>query len=299
MRYFLKKTLTVLAMIIGFSTLISAGSLWSLRNGSFYKPSYLVNSVDEDSFDYIVLGASTGLTSLNTKIIDSILGFNGLNLSMDDTSLSSQYLMLKHFIAQGKTTNYCILAPSVRSYESKRNTLNDNDYRFLMYVNQPYVSDYYRDFNGTRANVLYLSKWLPTVGVSYYNAELFYPSLLSLLSPDRRNRFDERGNYSYPIVASKHELIKVFDSIAIGFSNPFVSKIEELCKIHNIKLICYLSPMEGKNAVLESNLYSVINHVALIKDRHYFNDAIHVNYLGNRLASKEFAKDFSFFINRE
>lgn len=131
MKSFFKKIGGMCLVFVGLATVLSSASLWSLRQSSFYKPSFLVNQVKENAFDYIILGASTGLTTLNTKVIDSIAHTNGVNLSMDDTALSSQYLMLQHFLAQGKTTEFCALVPSTKDYEVTTNQLSGNDYRFF------------------------------------------------------------------------------------------------------------------------------------------------------------------------
>ena len=58
--------------------------LFFLSKSSFYKPSFVKNGVVNNSFDYVVLGSSTGLTTLDTKLIDSVTGMKGLNISMDD-----------------------------------------------------------------------------------------------------------------------------------------------------------------------------------------------------------------------
>ena len=176
MRIFIKKISIFSVCFIGIAMALSFGSLWVLKKSSFYKPAFLTNQINQKSFDYIVLGASNGLTTLNTKLIDSLLNTTGINLSMDDTSVSSQYLMLQHFLAEGKSTKYCVLASSPSSFDFKNNNISDNDYRFLMYVNRPYVSDYYKQFSGRNARLLYNSKWAPVLGVSYYNACLLYTS---------------------------------------------------------------------------------------------------------------------------
>lgn len=295
MKTFLQKVGVIVICVLILSTIISYGCLWSLRQSNFYKPSFLANSIEQTNFDYIILGASTGLTTLNTKIIDSVLQTTGLNLSVDDTALSSQYLMLQHFLAEGKRTKFCVLAPSVASYDSQRNTVNDNDYRFLMYINRPYVHKYYQQFSGANANILQLTKWMPAIGVSYYNAELFYPSILSLIQPDRHNRFDEKGNYSYTVKNIEDKPLITFTDVPIDFTNKYVSKIKELCELHNIQLICYLTPLKGQKAVVKSVDYDVINHSNLLKNTRYFNDVIHVNSLGRQVASLQFANDLQVF----
>lgn len=290
MRPFLRNISVIVILVLVLSLLLSVGSLWSLRRSSFYKPSFLVNAVKQDAFDYIVLGASTGLTTLNTHIIDSVNHTKGLNLSMDDTSLPSHYLMLQHFLAQGKRTKFCILAPNNASFDLKQGHLSNNDYRFLPYVSSTYVHDYYGDFSGAQARILSLSNWMPSAAVSYYNAEIFYPSLLVLLDPKRRNRFDASGNYTYPFIKYKDSALVDFVPRPLHFENAYLKKIKTLCDAHDIRLICYLSPMMDARVILENGRYEVINHSDFLKNARYFNDAIHVNSLGNRLTSLEFAE---------
>ena len=292
MKLFLKNVVIILIAVIGLATLISAGSLWSLRHSSFYKPSFLVNDIKNTSFDYIILGASTGLTTLNTYVIDSITGTKGLNLSMDDTSLATQYVMLQHFIAEGKTTSYCILAPSNTSYDLKKNRLSDNDYRFLPYVGREYVYKHYSQYSSNPARFLKFSKFFPMLGVSYYNTELFYPSINSSMDLKKRNRFDSKGNYTYPAKNRKEMLITQRDTFEVDFSNSYMKAIKNLCDTHGIELICYFTPMERRSVKVINNDYIFINHSSTLTNTRYFFDDIHVNSLGREASSIAFAKQF-------
>lgn len=297
MTAFLKRIGIIVLGIFGVSMLVSMGSLWALREGNFYKPSFLVNGIGGADFDYIVLGASTGLTTLNTQVIDSVLGTSGVNLAMDDTSISSQYLMLQHFLASGKRSNVCVLAASLKDYDVVHYELSGNDYRFLPYVSRDYVADYYASFSGTEAGVSGLSKWLPMAGVGYYNAELFYPSLISLGDPKHRNRFDLKGNYTYPVRREASERITTRKPKAIYFKNAYVTKIKTLCDSYGIQLVCYMSPHKQQEAVLEDTSYEVINHSTLLNDSSYFYDAVHVNALGRQEVSLQFAEDFRLYVS--
>lgn len=296
MRSFLKKISAICLVFFGLIYLISYASISVLRYSSFYKSSFLVNQVPQESFDYIVLGASDGLTTLNTKVIDSILSVDGINLSMDDTSFSSHYLMLQHFLAEGKQTKYCILVARYSSFDSKLESINDNDYRFAMYNNRSYVSEYYKQFSGTKANILYYSKWMPFLSLSYFNTELFYPSLICAANFEKRNRFDDKGNYTYPVIKrgssnSKNESIKV------EFTNEYLTKIKTLCEANDIELICYISPHISKKAITNSKDYRVINHSNVLQNPEYFYDDIHVNSIGREISSNNFALDFKEYLD--
>lgn len=293
MKHFLKYTALLMLAFIIIATLISMGSFYVLRKSSFYKPAFLVNDVPQKKFDYIVLGSSVGLTTLNTKLIDSLIGSKGLNLSMDDTGLSSQYLMLQHFIAEGKTTKYCILAPGLAALENKDVNYGDNDYRFLMYGNRDYIHDYYKNAssNSEAARMAYVTKWLPFVGISYYNTELFFPSLNALLVPSKRNRFDDKGNYSYPKTDKKFK-IKPLRMEKMNFDHPYLKKIESLCRENDIQLVYYFAPMRVSKILYSGENFPVINDSGSLEDDTFFYDDIHLNYLGREKISLKFARHF-------
>lgn len=299
MQQFLKRIGVLVVLFLTLSSLIAAASLWSLRHSSFYKPAFVTNAISEQSFDYVIIGSSTGLTTLNTNTIDSLTGYNGINLSMDDSGMSSHYLMLQHFIAEGKTSDYVILSPNISAYNQEDSVLSNNDYRFLMFVNRSYVYDYYGDFQNKEAKLLGYSKWLPLLGVSYYNTELFFPSVLGLLRPEHRNRFDNRGNYAYPNTKGIEDTGATIKERSLSFKNAYLKQIKALCDAHKLQLICYLPPVYNSNYKEdpEDNTFKVINHSAYLKEAAYFYDSFHVNLEGRGLISEAFARDFKLMHN--
>lgn len=290
MKSFIKKVI-VLSVVCGIIvSAIAYGSLYFLRKSAFYKPSYLSRHVNQSNFDYIVLGASTGLTTLNTKFIDSLSHTRGINLAMDDTALSTQYLMLQHFLYEGKSTKYCVLAPSVFDFDVSENIMSGNDYRFVMFNDRDYVQNHYKTFEGTEANLLKLSQWVPALGVLYFNVELIYPALQAIVNPEKRNRFDSNGNYVYPSLNSQDLSIDISNDIYIGFKNPYLSKISALCKANDIELVFYISPMQGYKVFTSTGPNNqVINHSDALQNKKYFYDDIHVNQKGRRMVSTMFA----------
>ncbi|NLN25002.1 MAG: hypothetical protein GX163_05010 [Bacteroidetes bacterium] len=289
---FLSITFLILASLMSFI------SLYSLRTSSLYKPSFIVNSVSENNFDYIILGSSVGLTTLNTKLIDSITRMNGINFSEDDTGLSSQYLMLQHTLYEGKKMKYCILAPGLAALRNKDANIGGNDYRFVMHVNRDYIGNYYKEAapNSFEARILYTTKYLPFVGVSYYNTELFFPSIRVLFDKKKRNRFDDKGNYTYPQKKANLKE-KPLDTVKVTFDHTYLKKIEALCKKNDIELIYYFSPEYQKFVSYEKpeNLH-VINHSNIFQDElSLFYDPLHVNSKGREKATLHFIKDFEQF----
>ncbi len=290
MKKFIKKIVVLSVICIALATLISYVSLHALKRSAFYKPSYLSQHVDQSQFDYIVIGASTGLTTLNTVLIDSLNQTHGINLAMDDTSLATQYLMLQHFLYEGKSTEYCILAPSVFDFDVTENVMSGNDYRFMMFNHRDYVQSHYNAFEGRAANTLKLSKWIPALGVSYYNVEILYPGIQAILYPEKRNRFDLNGNYVYPSSTNNDQKIESVKEFEVAFENPWLKKIEALCEAENIKLIYYISPMQGYRVIANSHSNQVINHSDVLQNKKYFYDDIHVDRKGRNIVSELFAE---------
>jgi len=289
----MKKFIIVLAKYGILLLLIFNGiailSLFMLKKSNFYKPQFIENGLTTKDYDYVVLGSSTGLTTLDTKQIDSITGKKGINISMDDSAISSHYLMLQHFLTLKNKTKTLVLTVSPWNANVITPKLNGNDYRFLPYIYNDFVYDYYNDLEKSYFKPLTYSRFLPIIGLSYYNTELFYPSIVAAFQPQKRNRFDDKGNYSYPSdVHPKPSDLKISH---LKNLNPYLFKIEKLCAENNIRLVYYLSPMYQTKMVTEDNR-NYINHSNLLKDARLFYDEVHVSMVGRRLASEAFAEEF-------
>lgn len=265
-------------------------SLYFLGNSCLYKPQFLANGVKENQFDYLVLGSSTGLTTLNTKAIDSLTGKKGLNMSMDDTSMSAHYLMLQHYYALGKKTDAVVLTITPWDVQETVPELGNNDYRFITYAGEDYVHEYYASMEQGLLKPLTSSAFFPLAGVSYYNTEVFFPSLMTVFQPKKRNRFDDRGNYTYPVSESNLK-DKNQEFSKILFLNPYYEKIVTLCKENNSKLVVYIAPLYKNRALFAVDYPNVINHSDLLLDSKLFYDNIHVNHLGRAKASAAFVKE--------
>ncbi|MEW5676293.1 hypothetical protein ABGT15_08275 [Flavobacterium enshiense] len=276
--------------VIAFAILngIAFLSLYSLGKSCLYKPQYVENGVKETAFDYVVLGSSTGLTTLDTKQIDSLTGKKGFNISIDDTSMSTHYVMLQHFYAQGKKTKNLVLTITPWDVADSVPTMSDNDYRFLTNVKEDYVYNYYKEMEKGAFKMMTLSRYFPLFGVSYYNTEIFYPSVMTVVKTEKRNRFDEKGNYFYPESGAG---VKAGSQATVYHSklkNPYFEKLYAFCKTQNITLILYQSPMYNSEIHYFGFPKEVkfIDHSRLLAADEFY-DNIHVNKKGRQKASSE------------
>lgn len=282
----IKNGLIVLLVI----NLIAYLSLHLLSKSEFYKPSYLVNHFEKgEQFDYILLGSSRGLTTINTAQLDELNGTRGVNLSIDDTSLPSHFLMLKHFLNKGFATKKVILNIDTQSFNTSTKNINNNDYRFAPFLFDKDIHQYYSDYENEGVRKLTYSKYLPFLSVAYYNAELFFPSVYSLIDNTRRNRFDDMGNYTYPENTFQFRGERLVSKVMID--NPLIQEVKKLCDKNDITLILYIAPI--RNYAIDASTavdVQLINHSGSIDDNQLYYDLAHVNHRGREVATSLLAK---------
>ncbi|MQP52015.1 MULTISPECIES: hypothetical protein [unclassified Flavobacterium] len=290
MKKFLTKIAFYTFLILLIGNVTAYLSLYVLGKSQLYKNQFVKNGVAATQFDYVVLGSSTGLTTLDTKLIDEKMHTSGLNISMDDTSLSSHYLMLQYFLSLGKKTNKLVLCVTPGDIQNPKVELNNNDYRFLTEVQDSLVYNYYNRLEDKGLKVLAYSKFFPILGVSYYNNELFYPSFYAFLKPNKRNRFDDKGNYTYPQITNNISKVG-FATSKTNFVNPSFLKIKKLCQQKGIELIVYQSPIYRAKVVFPTtNEFKIINHSEILPED-LFYDNIHVNSKGRTFCTLAFCEE--------
>jgi len=289
-RFLLKLSLYGIVFLILINCIGWIGDA-ALRRSSFFKPSFLVNSFQVDEkIDYLILGSSRGLTTLNSIRIDEELGLNGINLSMDDTDLKTHTLMLKHFFNNGFKADYCILTLDNSNFEKTQLRLGDNDYRFSPFIQENYVKEHFNTYETIPLKPNSNSRLFPFIKYSYYNLQLVPATIVSLLTPEKRHRFDEKGNFVYPgTKLTKHEKTKPITKIA-QINNPLVDEIKKICEKNNSKLIIYIAPYKDFVIELDAST-NTINHSGILTTQNYFYDKLHVNSDGSEFATLEFIKE--------
>jgi len=287
MREFILKLLKYSLLALLLINVVAFVSLFCLRKSEFYKPSYLINHFEENTqFDYIVLGSSRGLTTINTKQIDKNIGSRGVNLSIDDTGLPTHRLMLEHFYTNNFKTKKVILTLDRGSFKKGEIKINDNDYRFLPFISNDYVHDYCLKYEKGIIKKLSYSKYFPFLGLSFYNAELFFPSIITIFDRKRRNRFDDYGNYQYPAGSKLNSNNKLVTDEA-EISNPMVMDLKRLCEENNSELILYIAPIYKTKLIIKNDIgIKIINHVDIVESSDNFYDHIHVNQEGREITTK-------------
>jgi len=272
-------------LVILFILTLPFLSVFGFIKGSFFKPQ-AINKLQGESFDYIVLGSSRGLTTLNTNLIDSLTGLNGYNASMDDQGINSWSIMLEHIVSKKIEFDTLILVFDVGSENVTEDEFSSNAYRWHSEISKKYV---YKKFN---LNLLNLSPW---IHYNYWknNKFLISSDLIGLFMPSKSNNFDSKGNFTYP---SNSGGISCIDSsryfLDLNNSNQ-LKEIATRCKQNNIYLVVYIAPYRCTKVMTNANTsFNIINHSDILENSLYFYDDIHVNRLGRHKATEEYIKHF-------
>lgn len=290
MKRFIGRVAAYLILLLALGSAVTAIASYFLGKSYFYKPNFIVNYLPTAShFDYVIAGSSRGLTTIDTEKVDQLLEKKGVNISMDDTGLPSQVLMIKHFFESGHQSDFCVLTLDLGHMESSEEKINDNDYRFVSYSDRPYVWEYFKKYEKGIIRPLTLSRFLPVIAFSYYNLELFWSALFSAVKPTYMNRFDSKGNYFYPDLAADLK-VEQNTTVETELSNPILEELEYYLKSKNSKLIIYIAPYLGTEVVLSpSTSFEVINHSAALESPSLFYDLDHVNSIGREKATELFS----------
>lgn len=299
MRKFLKHFFIRTFLFLAVFQVLAIGFLVILGKGSFYKPQYMQNHFVDEKLDYLILGSSLGLTTLDANQIDSALNLNGYNASMDDTDLSVHLMVLEEFCRVNPAPDFAILSVSPYDLRAEKVEISDNAYRFLTYRDSPIVKLYFSEKDNTLLGVFRNSQIMPLVSVAYFNKEIIFPALMSIIKPDHRYRFDEKGNYSYPKRSGDKEFPMEFSSINYQFGNQKFQRIIDFCKSRNINLIVYQSPIYDQTIVDDSipKVGLFVNHSSFLTQKEFFYDNIHVNSEGRFLCTQDFIEKFKDYLD--
>jgi hypothetical protein len=267
-----------------------------IKKSNIFKCTYVYNNLSNVTLDYIVLGSSRGLTTLNTNKIDSKLGLTGFNASTDGGGIATNWLMLNHLIHCNVKFKYCILVLDDMGIEDNTYQFSKNTYRFIPFFNYENIQNEINKFEDCREKFNFrASRFYPGFTVFENNKVILPTAIRALINPKERNRFDENGNYVYP---SKVKIDKTYinDTVTYRKYGHVYHEFENLCKKNNIILITYIAPLQEHHLNLPPKSH-LINHSSLFNNSIYFYDHLHVNSIGRDRATDSFLLNFKQILN--
>lgn len=261
-------------------------SLSNLSNGEFFKPQ-AINNLSENCFDYIVIGSSRGLTTVNTNLIDSVTGMKGYNASLDGQGINSWLIMLNHIIDNEIQFDTLIICFDAGSETTEEDSQSKNSYRWHSELNKSYVYTSIFQDNEFKYPLIFFHYWKN-------NKSLLVSDFYRIFYPSFHYKFDNHGNYTYPTTfTTSINRKKTKYDLDLNKSNQ-LEEILSICNEKGVHVILYIAPYRHLDVEIDSKLnYRLINHSSIITDNTLFYDDIHVNSIGRNLSTLELIKDLT------
>jgi hypothetical protein len=263
-----------------------------LKRSNLFKSTFVFNELKNKTLDYVIIGSSRGLTTLNSKLIDSLTGLNGFNASIDGGGIATNVLMLQHLIHNKVKFKYCIFTLDAIGIADNTYQFSKNTYRFVPFCQESYIQETMDKFEDCKEKSNFrASRFYPGFTVFENNKTLLTGAIKALINPKTRNLYDEKGNYTYPLGQPVDKTIN-FDTTEFAKYGTVYYDLLKICTQNNIKLITYIAPIEGQFLKVPYTK-NLINHSDLLDNTKFFADELHVNPIGRQIATSKFANFFA------
>ena len=270
-----------------------------------------IQKLENEDVDYVLLGSSRLYSGLNCLYIDSLINKKGLNLGTNAASYAENFLLLKKFISQGNNTEIVFLNADIYNFNSR------DSYSVPLHFH--YFFNFWDDIEVREAVEYYSStaqffRWNTFPGLRFIEYNFHYSPIILLKSffvepKTKKSKFDlskgsdiRIGNFSPSLENFNKRNFTINESDQL-----YLIKIIDFLKKYNIKLRLIRPPkfwMVEKNI---SNVDEFFNHINIIKkdfdinfidfqglnivyDSSNFRDPTHLNEIGVKKFSSEFAK---------
>jgi len=217
--------------------LLDEGFTYVFQKGNYTKIQWL-DKVSNQKFDFAVHGNSRAYTSLDLKMIEEQTKKKGINISVDGSSITDQYLMLKLFILKNNKIKKLYL--QIDPFSSNTEEIFDFAVpKFFPYLKEPVVFDHFKQFGYE----WYAYRYIPFYRYAKYNTLWGIHEVINdgfnILPQD----FDSYGDFFYPDVAYKGPA-KLRDlTFDLKGKYKFLNDIISLCKANKIELILFTAPV--------------------------------------------------------
>jgi hypothetical protein len=220
-----------------------------------------------------------------------LTGLSGFNASTDGGGIATNILMLQHLIHNNVKFKYCIFTLDAIGIADHTYQFSKNTYRFVPFCHEPYIQETMAKFEDCKEKSNFrASRFYPGFTVFENNKTLLTGAVKALINPQTRNRYDEKGNYTYPLRQPIDKKIN-FDTKEFAKYGTVYYDLLKICTENNIKLITYIAPIEGQFLKVPYTK-NLINHSDLLDNTKFFADELHVNPIGRQIATTAFANIF-------
>lgn len=281
-----------IGVVLLFILLIFADKRYTklIRKNENDKVRWMMN-IHDQHFDYAVIGSSRAETGIDIKVLDSVLGLNGINIANNGAGLIENELSLLLFLKRNKINKLIIgvddanLSPGyhfsnpfhehvfyaywpgnacIDSFIKKRNSLLS--YTIKSYV--PFVR--YIEYNS-----YYFSQWL-TNDSSGFDKHGFRP----YINHQKEYTFiDGAGNFvdtRYWYIAPYLDPKGPFENIDTT-SLHSLHRMVQLCKKKNIELVLYNAPYFKEH--YSKCMYNTLSKDDFLKEYATKNNILYISFI--------------------
>jgi hypothetical protein len=279
------KSLLIICLVYSLQFIL--GNLFDLTfiKKHIYKSTIIQSESDKLSkTDYLIMGGSNGLVSFDSKRISEEASITIFNLSEDDTNLKLHLLQLKMLLERNVKPKGILLAIGSMNNEFSRNSL-----RYLPHIGHDKEVNAY--FLEKEPFTYYIYLAFPIFKWAKHNNDLLFPLILTLfIKPNYHHRFDEFGDYSYPIDKNALKSNSMQEPLVLDPNNLLLNEFKQLCNQANIELFIintpyYYGEIQWINTENKLNFSTFQN-----TNNSLFYDKVHLNSKGKSLFTSAFLK---------
>lgn len=280
--------LLLLSLIYGVMWLLDYGFSYVYKRGDYTKIQWLYN-MQNQQFDYAVHGSSRAYTTIDIKEIESQTGLKGMNIAVDGSTITDQYLMLKIFLENNNDIDHLYL--QVDPWAADIEEISDFAIpKFFPYLKNEVVFNHFKQFGPK----WYAYRYIPFLRYAEYNTIWGIHQLLNESFNIMPQDFDSYGSYFYTEEKYRGETELQEMSFDLDGNYKFLKQIIDLCDKHDVDITLFTSPVA--NIQLDKSYYEnmkafetamtaegvvYVNYGDLFKNNtHYFTDEIHLNKYG-------------------
>lgn len=247
--------------------LMDVGFTHVFKKGNYTKVQWLAK-VKNQNYDFIIHGNSRAFTTIDIPKIEAATGKKGINISVDGSSITDQYIMLKLFLLNNNKFKKMYL--QIDPFSSNTEEIFDFAVpKFFPYLKDTVVFDHFKQFGYE----WYAYRYIPFYRYAKYNTLWGIHEVINDQFGILPQDFDQYGDFFYPGTDYKGpEKLRdlTFD---LKGRYKFLNQIIQLCKDNNIEVILFTAPVADIriDAKYKQNIIEFTNLMLKEKGVHYYN----------------------------
>ncbi|RBP27172.1 hypothetical protein DFR65_11014 [Oceanihabitans sediminis] len=285
MRKFITYIIVLVSILVGSMYLLDSIYSWVYQNGAYRNKVMWMHDLKNEDLDYVVFGSSRANNYVIPNIIYEKTGKRGLNLAIQASGPLEIKVAVKEYLKHNTANRIFIQVDHSYSKEKPDRTGQ------LSWI--PYIvdDDVYESFEPYGSEYK-LFKYLPFYRYQVFDARLGYRNVL-LSSLNKGLDYSESKGYTESIGNLQKD--KPYRFLLEDKSNSHFIEINEICRLNNIEVVYFTSPIykaEGNLEIISNHLSNYYNFSNILHERNLFSNADHVNKKGAMLFTEVFVNSF-------